>query len=236
MYAGMRVYSVCGDENQPAHTLRAYAHALLSPVVDGIIAPVHRTADGRLVVIGDPMLGRTTNGLSYPVLERTLRQVRKLRAGPRDVPCKVPRIEELFDLVTAFGERRGAPVSLDIMLCGAGTGVIVGECLASLPQPKTAQVTVSTAYAVEMMDCRERFVHGSYIGILVSQDGGRWSDGESLSAIRIPVSRADPRFVASQHELGRKVIVSNVNGRYDAEYCAGIFADAISTRHLRALR
>ena len=81
-----------GDE--PENTLRSFKKAL-SLGVDMIECDVHLTKDGKVVVIHDPTLERTTNGKGK-VRDLTLKQLQKFDAGKRE---KISTLEEVITLV-----------------------------------------------------------------------------------------------------------------------------------------
>lgn len=85
----------------PENTLPAFAVAL-EMGVDGIELDVHRSKDGRLVVIHDFSVDKTTSGAG-PVAEYTAAQLAALDAGShfdtRFAGTGVPTLEQVFDLV-----------------------------------------------------------------------------------------------------------------------------------------
>jgi glycerophosphoryl diester phosphodiesterase len=80
--------------DEPENTLRSFARALAAGVA-AVELDVQLTQDGRLAVIHDETLDRTTNGKG-PVKDFTMAALHKLDAG-RGEP--VPSLEEVFDLV-----------------------------------------------------------------------------------------------------------------------------------------
>ena len=80
--------------DEPENTLRSFARALAVGVA-AVELDVQLTRDGRLAVIHDETLDRTTNGRG-PVQDFTLAELQRLDAG-RGEP--VPSLEEVFDLV-----------------------------------------------------------------------------------------------------------------------------------------
>lgn len=84
-----RGYSAKYAEN----TISAFKAAL--PHVDGIELDVQLTRDGRLVVIHDETVDRTTNGSGY-VKDMTLRQLRLLRTESGE---RIPTLEEVLVLI-----------------------------------------------------------------------------------------------------------------------------------------
>jgi glycerophosphoryl diester phosphodiesterase len=80
--------------DEPENTLRSFRQALAVGVA-AVELDVQLTKDGRLVVIHDETLDRTTNGRG-PVQDFTLAELKRLDAGRGE---SVPSLEEVFDLV-----------------------------------------------------------------------------------------------------------------------------------------
>jgi glycerophosphoryl diester phosphodiesterase len=79
---------------EPENTLRSFSRAL-DMGVSAVELDVQLTKDGRLVVIHDETVDRTTNGTGW-VRDLTFAQVRELDAGQGE---RVPSLEEVVDLV-----------------------------------------------------------------------------------------------------------------------------------------
>lgn len=80
--------------DEPENTLRSFARALAVGVA-AVELDVQLSKDGRLMVIHDETLDRTTNGRG-PVHDFTLAELKGLDAGRGE---SVPSLEEVFDLV-----------------------------------------------------------------------------------------------------------------------------------------
>jgi len=90
----MLIYAHRGySAKYPENTLSAFKAAL--PHVDGIELDVQLTRDGRLVVIHDETVDRTTNGSGH-VKDMTLRQLRLLRTESGE---RIPTLEEVLLLI-----------------------------------------------------------------------------------------------------------------------------------------
>ncbi|MBM4284846.1 MAG: glycerophosphodiester phosphodiesterase [Deltaproteobacteria bacterium] len=83
---------------EPENTLRSVARALDMGVA-AVEVDVQLTRDGRLVVIHDETVDRTTNGAGW-VRDLTFAQVRELDAGQGE---RIPALEEVVDLVRSRG-------------------------------------------------------------------------------------------------------------------------------------
>jgi len=79
---------------EPENTLRSFSRALDMGVA-AVELDVQLTKDGRLVVIHDETVDRTTNGTGW-VRDLTLAQIRELDAGQGE---RVPTLEEVVELV-----------------------------------------------------------------------------------------------------------------------------------------
>lgn len=87
----MLIYAHRGySAKYPENTISAFKAAL--PHVDGIELDVQLTRDGRLVVIHDETVDRTTNGSGF-VKDMTLRQLRLLRTESGE---RIPTLEEVL--------------------------------------------------------------------------------------------------------------------------------------------
>ncbi|WP_161566923.1 glycerophosphodiester phosphodiesterase [Exiguobacterium sp. SL-10] len=90
----MLIYAHRGySAKYPENTISAFKAAL--PHVDGIELDVQLTRDGRLVVIHDETVDRTTNGSGF-VKDMTLRQLRLLRTESGE---RIPTLEEVLLLI-----------------------------------------------------------------------------------------------------------------------------------------
>jgi glycerophosphoryl diester phosphodiesterase len=89
----------------PEQTLEAY-EAAIRLGAEGIETDVQRTRDGRLAMMHDLTLDRTTSGRG-PVADRDWADLRGLDAGswfdPRFAGCRIPTLEETIELVVEAG-------------------------------------------------------------------------------------------------------------------------------------
>lgn len=90
----MLIYAHRGySANYPENTLSAFEAAL--PYVDGIELDVQLSKDGRLVVIHDETVDRTTDGEGW-VKDMTLQQLRSLKVDGYE---RIPTLEEVLSLI-----------------------------------------------------------------------------------------------------------------------------------------
>ena len=104
-------------QHAPENTLPAFATCLELGM--GFELDIRTTQDGKLVVLHDATLGRTTNGTDDPVTKFTFTELSKFDAGswfdPRFAGLRVPSLEETFALVR---ERKRRPTLLALNVKG----------------------------------------------------------------------------------------------------------------------
>ena len=85
----------------PENTLEAFRKALEYDI-DGIETDVQLSKDGKLVIIHDELLNRTTNGKGF-VKDFTLEELKKLNANNgKDGTYEIPTLEELLNLLKDY--------------------------------------------------------------------------------------------------------------------------------------
>lgn len=90
----MLIYAHRGySANYPENTLSAFEAAL--PYVDGVELDVQLSKDGRLVVIHDETVDRTTDGTGW-VKDMTLQELRQLKIDGYE---RIPTLEEVLGLI-----------------------------------------------------------------------------------------------------------------------------------------
>ena len=99
----------------PENTLPAFASCLELGL--GFELDIRTTKDGKLVVLHDATLGRTTNGPDRPLTEFTWDELREFDAGswfdPRFSGLRVPSLEETFALIQKR-KRKATLIALNI--------------------------------------------------------------------------------------------------------------------------
>ncbi|RLA60810.1 MAG: glycerophosphodiester phosphodiesterase [Epsilonproteobacteria bacterium] len=81
----------------PENTLKGINFAL-EQSISGVEIDVHLSKDGKLMVIHDSTVDRTTNG-SGNIIGKTYNELKKLDAGEGE---QIPTLEEVMDLVKSF--------------------------------------------------------------------------------------------------------------------------------------
>lgn len=211
----------------PENTLPSFEHAARVGA-DAVELDLHRSADGRLVVIHDPALDRLTEGTG-PVEAHTLDELRAFDAGYRFTPdrgrtypyrgkgIRIPTLEEVLE---ALGD---LPVVAEIKSAAAGHGlaewlrssrdrerILVGGFERREVEPAGRAARWRCAYQDEL----RAYVLLGKIGL-----GARFAPAgcdaamlpERQGAIRI----VTPRFVRRAHADGMGVFVWTVNDPND---------------------
>ena len=101
----MLIYAHRGSSaNYPENTLAAFEAAL--PYVDGIELDVQLSKDGRLVVLHDETVDRTTDGTGW-VKDMTLQELRQLKIDGYE---RIPTLEEVLGLI----ERSNVTLNIEL--------------------------------------------------------------------------------------------------------------------------
>ena len=139
----------------PENTLLAFALAF-ELGADAVECDVRRSRDGRLVVIHDDTLDRTTNGKG-PVAGKSFAELRALDAGMnRRIPQFIPALEEVLELV----RRKDGQINLEIkghtFEESIATAVAMEPVLRALPEARRSRVLVSSFEHPAIAHLKER--------------------------------------------------------------------------------
>ena len=207
---------------EPENTVRSVRRAL-ELGADGIEVDVY-CVDGRLVVIHDGTLNRTTNGIG-PVLEKTFTQLRSLDAGRGE---KIPTLEEIFD---AVNRRALINVELKGPRTAAPVVALIDEYVRSRGWRYEDFLVSSFDHA--LLEEAKKLRPEIRLGALFEEPSSDLAaEAERLGAWSLHVSRtlATPELVAAAHRLGLKIFVFTVNepdqlDRLKALGVDGVFTD-----------
>lgn len=108
----MKIWAHRGcSQRYPENTMLAFEKAASLKNLTGIELDIQLTEDGKMVVIHDERVDRTTEGTGF-VKDYTLSQIRKLHIYAGDSPTqRIPIIEEVFALL---GERPGLKLNIEL--------------------------------------------------------------------------------------------------------------------------
>ena len=241
-----------GDSSQaPENTLEAFRLAAEGGA-GGLELDVHLTRDGRVAVIHDDTVDRTTDG-SGPVRAMTLQEIQALDAGYRFTPdggATYPyrgwgiRVPELGEVLREFPDRR---VNVDIKEAQPG----VEEALLSVLDDAGARDRVLVVSEAPAVVERFRELSGGEVSTGASrqeiEDFYRRSRfrAEGLSspaydALQVPVEVAGtelvtPRFVEAAHNRGVRVDVWTVDDPDEMRRLLDLGVDVVMTNRPEVL-
>lgn len=258
LQAPTRIYAHRGfSSRQPEMTRAAYVEAIDWSVTEGVPlgleCDVQISADGELVCLHDPNLGRTTPA-SGLVVDWTVDELRGLDFGSWKVPDPTPAQRSLVTLAELLAlvyeaRSRGADVSLAIETKHdvAAAAVLEHRVCQLLSrygwvgaEAPVRLITFSLPGAELMAqlapDLPRTLLVKAELGIYA---GGELPDGISVVGIDIRVLRDDPGFVSRARRHGNDVHVWTVNEPDDLALCRDVGVTGITTddpeRALRVL-
>jgi glycerophosphoryl diester phosphodiesterase len=214
----------------PENTMAAFRRAVAMGV-DCIETDLHLSRDGRLIIIHDTTLERTTNGDGL-VKNFTFSELRQLDAGrwfSEDFAGeRLPGVEELLDLagqtdLSLYLEIKG----------GAGYGV-ERAVISALRGRKEAKAAVVLCFDPSVLDRMHQLDRLLMTGLLFE------SGGEDMvrEAVRVGARQIAPRgdfvtpeLLADSHRRGLKVIAWTINEPAQMRALASAGVDGIMTNH-----
>lgn len=202
----------------PENTLAAIQKAL-SLGVDGIEIDV-RAVDGKIILLHDDTLNRTTNGRGF-VTDYRFDELRKLDAGDGE---KIPLLEEVLELIDGR-------VLLNIEI--KGTNVIqllhplVTRCLEE-GYPKDA-LLISSFDHRQLTICKKTLPHVPVGALIYGIPHDLAQVGATLDAYSLHISReyAATDLIVDAHRKGMQVYVYTVNEPHDLTVCEALGVDGV---------
>lgn len=195
----------CGHE--PENTLRSVRKAL-ELGADGVEIDVW-LADGRLMVIHDRKLDRTTNGKGY-VDRKTFDHLRSLDAGKGE---KIPTLDEVLDSV-------GRRAVVNIELKGPRTAAPVAERIADhvSHHGRVCDDFLVSSFDHDQLRELRKLKPWIPVGMLLKSVPRTLAAGaEQLGArsVHLRQDKVTPALIADAHQRGLKVFTYTVNDPAD---------------------
>jgi glycerophosphoryl diester phosphodiesterase len=192
----------CGYE--PENTLLSFDKAL-ELGVDAVELDVHRLKDGKVVVIHDRKVNRTTNGKGH-VTNKCFKEIRKLRVGKSE---KIPLLEEVLDLI----DRR---IEVNIELKGKNTALAVSRIVnyyIKLKGWKEDHFFVSSFDHEELIKFKNELPAIRICPLVKKIPKGYAKFGENMKAYSINVfyKRIGKKFIEDAHRRKIKVFAWTIN-------------------------
>jgi len=214
----------------PENTMAAFRRAVALGA-DCIETDLHLSRDGRVVILHDATLDRTTSG-NGPVKNHTLAELRALDAGrwfsEEFAGERLPAIEELLD----YAGQTDLSLYLEIK-GGAGYGV-ERAVISALRGRKEAKATVVLCFDASVLDRIHQLDRLLMTGLLFE------SDAETMvrEAVRVGARQIGPRgdcitpeLIEDAHRRGLKVVAWTVNDPAQMRALAAAGVDGIITNH-----
>lgn len=207
--------------HEPENTLIAIEKAI-SLGADWMEIDVY-AVEGRLVVIHDDRLERTTNGAGY-VVEKTFAYLRSLDAGKGQ---KIPTLQEVTDLVD---RRTGVNVELKGRDTAALTVSHIERCIKDQGWDQE-QFIVSSFNHRELETARNLAPHLK-VGVIIGgthRRYARFARQHSVYSLHVRMDLVNAGFVERVHRRGLKIFVYTVNNPLDMARLKEMGADGIFT-------
>lgn len=203
--------------DEPENTLRSFSRALAVGVA-AVELDVQLTKDGRLAVIHDETLDRTTNGRG-PVQDFTLAELKRLDAG-RGEP--VPSLEEVFDLVQGK-----ADLVVELKQPEAAGALL--DFFQKRPAFEFATVVSFWHPAVKALKQAEPRLHTGVLMVGCPADPVGLARAANADALILQYAYVTPELVAAAHQQDIKVIVWNIDDPETLKPYLAMNLDAICT-------
>jgi glycerophosphoryl diester phosphodiesterase len=204
----------------PENTLAAFRQAIKYGV-DAIEIDLRGTKDGKIVIIHDEMLSRTTNGTGT-VGNRTLAELKKLDAGNGE---RIPTYEEVLELVNGTGVR----LLLDIKV---GPTLDKREVVRLTEEYEaTSQVIVGMRTLEDLRALRTLNPNLLTLGFVSSPVAIELFAQEGVDIIDLPLRdiHRNPDLVRDVHQLGKQVwVLASLGSREELEGIIELGVDGIS--------
>jgi len=230
----MRLPWVIGHRGAPAvapeNTMAAFRRAVAMGV-DCIETDLHLSRDGRLVIIHDNTLNRTTSGDGL-VKNFTFTELRELDAGRwfgEDFAGeKLPAVEELLDLA---GQ---ADLSLYLEIKGGAGYGVERAVISALRGRKEAKATVVLCFDSSVLDRIHQLDRLLMTGLLF--DSG--AEDMVREAVRVGARQIAPRgdcvtpeLIADAHRRGLKIVTWTINDPTQMRGLANLGVDGIMSNY-----
>ena len=239
-----------GDSaNAPENTLESFRKAVDSGA-EGLELDAHMTRDGKIVVIHDDTLGRTTDGEGY-VRDKTLAEIKQLDAGYsfadggahpyRGKGLRILTLDEVF--------REFPDVAINVEIKEDVPGI--EEAILAVIQSNGAKERTLVAAGDHGIIKRFREVSGGAVStsasereirnfFLVSRLNLESFFQPPYEALQIPVvyggaNVATPKFIEAAHNRGVRVDVWTVNEPDEMNRLLNLGVDVIMTNHPKVL-
>jgi len=205
---------------EPENTLASFKKAI-DLNVDMIELDVYLCKTGELVVLHDPKVDRTTNGIGY-IEEKTFEEVRNLDAGKGE---KIPTLKEVFELTNR-------KVKINIELKWAGTAKPVSKLIKEYVENKWREYDdfmISSFDHYELKLFNEIMPQIKIWVLMWEIPLGLAEFWEKLNAYSVNLCNefVNQIFVDDAHQRGFKVFIWTASDFDDIEKMKALWVDGI---------
>ena len=206
-----------GCAYEPENTLRSFEKAM-GLGIDMLEFDVHTTKDNQLVIIHDPKLNRTTNGIGY-VKNYSVNELKHFDAGKGE---KIPLLNELYDLAYGYAE-----LNLEIKCNGIEELVVE-----FLTKRNAVENTIISSFNHQALIKIKQLCPNVRTGLLVY--GVPIDITDLLTKTKAFSYHPDNEFILSEHikeahTAGCKIYAYTVNDIPQAEYLYSYGIDGLIT-------
>ncbi len=203
---------------EPENTMRSFQKAV-DLGADWVEMDVHLTRDGRLAVIHDERLERTTNGRGL-VRDMDLAEIQKLNAGKGE---RVPVLEEVL------GAFRDAKCRMQVELKAEGTAEAVVRILEGMGLTEAVRLACGDLdRLLEVKRLNARVETGAIFG-RPPADACERAKTAGAVALGIEFHNMDASWVARAHALGLQITPWNPDTPDDLKSMIALNPDRICT-------
>jgi glycerophosphoryl diester phosphodiesterase len=214
----------------PENTIPSFRKAI-ELGVDAVELDVHMSRDGRIVVIHDDTLDRTTDGTGS-VHDRTLAELKRLDAGSkfgrRWRGTRIPTLEEVFEEVGNFDYR------IEVKRGGKVYRGMEGKLLGCVKDYGLLDRVVFTSFDYDALERIRREERWAHTGIIM-QGRVRWfipmTRKLGCSWINAKHELVTAEDVVAAHLGGLKLGVWTVDTRQAAERTVRLGVDGVTTNY-----
>ncbi|HHD2751951.1 TPA: glycerophosphodiester phosphodiesterase [Clostridium perfringens] len=227
----MKVFAHRGFSGKyPENTLLAFKEALNFDIY-GIELDIHKSKDGKLVVIHDEDIKRTFNGKGE-VKDYTFKELREFNCNKEgfkeNEACKIPLLEEVFDLIKDKDIVLNIEIKNDII----DYENIEKEVLDLINKYDCFSKILISSFNHEALKKFKALKDDVRLGVLYEEEIANiieYAKELGAYAIHPAKSLVTEELVKNAHEVGIKVNVYTVNEEADIEKLKNYGVDAIFT-------
>ncbi|TWT27567.1 glycerophosphodiester phosphodiesterase family protein [Planomicrobium sp. CPCC 101110] len=228
----MKIYANRGSSgNYPENTLAAFRAAAELPIA-GIVMNVQLSKDGKVVVIHDERLERTTDGQGY-VKDKTLTELKDLNCGAWFSPDweeeRIPTLDEVFDIFQGTDHRLNIELKTDFFPYDQ----LIGKVIAISDKRGMTERLILSSFNHEDVQkvCRETHVESAILTSDILVDAYDYARVIGTDRIHISLSGAYRRTATDALRKGAIVYVYAGDDLQYAEELQQIGIHGLITNH-----